>query len=173
MDKVNKFKKIPVSVLISVSIIIIFSLYVTTALKQIPCGKDVMSIFYGNFVHVDIYHLLSNIYALYALSRVEVSIGYSKFIALVIFLLIFNTIIETVMYKIFKNLHCSIGFSGVLFGIAAWELVTSQDFDWVLITSLIVMVLGPTINNPNASFMGHLVGAISGIIGGLLWGKFA
>ena len=171
MDKSSQFKEVPVSVLIAVSIIVIFSLYATTALKEIPCGKDVMSIFYGNFVHIDIYHLISNIFALYALSRVEVSVGGKQFVALIVFLLMFNTIAEVLMYRIFKGLQCSIGFSGVLFGVATWEMVTNQDFDWVLITSLITMVAGPTIQNPKASLMGHAVGAVAGVIGGLLWSR--
>ena len=168
----NKPKEVPVSVLIAVSIVVIFSMYATTALKEIPCGKDVMTVFYSNFVHVDMYHLLSNIYALYALSRVELSMGGKRFTGLIVFLLLFNTLAETVMYRIFKGLPCSIGFSGVLFGVAAWEMATTQDFDWVMVSSLITMVAGPSIQNPKASLMGHAVGAVAGVIGGLMWSKF-
>ena len=92
MDKPTHIKNVPVSVFLAVGVIVIFSLYATTALKEIPCGKDVMSLFYSNFVHVDVYHLLSNIFALYALSRVEITIGSKKFIALIVFLLLFNTL---------------------------------------------------------------------------------
>ena len=171
MVKMVNFKQVPVSVMITISIVIIFSLYVTTAIKKIPCGKDVMSIFYGNFVHIDIYHLISNIYALYALSRVELSIGSKQFTGLIAFLLVFNTIAESLMHKIFKSLKCSIGFSGILFGVTAWEMVTSRDLDWVLISSLLAMVVGPTIQNPKASLMGHAVGAVVGVIGGIIWSK--
>ena len=171
MDKKVNFKQVPVSVMIAVSIVVIFSLYATTAIKEIPCGKDVMTIFYGNFVHVDIYHLLSNIYALYALSRVELSMGGKQFTGLIVFLLVFNTIAESLMHKMFKNLPCSIGFSGILFGVTAWEMATTRDFDWVLISSLIAMIAGPTIQNPKASLMGHAVGAVVGVISGLMWSK--
>ena len=173
MDKPTHIKDVPVSVFLAVSIIVIFSLYATTALKQIPCGKDVMSLFYSNFVHVDIYHLLSNIFALYALSRVEVAVGGKKFTGLIIFLLLFNTLAEAGMYRVFKSLPCSIGFSGILFGVAAWEIVTNRGFDWLVALSLIVMIVGPSIQNPKASLMGHAVGAVSGVIGGLLWSKIA
>ena len=77
------------------------------------------------------------------------------------------------MYKLLKSLPCSIGFSGVLFGVAAWELVTNKGFDWLVALSLVAMVAVPTIQNPKASLMGHIVGAIAGIIGGLIWGKIA
>ena len=164
-------KKIPVSVFITLTIVLIFGLYATTALKQIPCGKDITNVLYGNFVHIDIYHLLSNIFALYALSRVEISIGWKSFLALICFLLFFNTLAETAMYRIFKTLKCSIGFSGVLFGIATWELVNNKGFDWFIGLSVLTMIAGPSINNPKASLIGHSIGAISGIIGGLLWSK--
>ncbi len=173
MDKPTQIKDVPVSVFLAVSIIVIFSLYATTALKEIPCGKDVMSLFYSNFVHIDLYHLLSNLFALYALSRVEVATGGKKFTALIVFLLLFNTLAEAAMYRIFKGLPCSIGFSGVLFGVAAWELVTNKGFDWMVALSLVVMIAGPSIQNPKASLMGHTVGAVAGVVGGLLWSKMA
>ena len=171
MDKKVNFKQVPVSVMIAVSIVVIFSLYATSAIKEIPCGKDVMSIFYGNFVHVDIYHLLSNIYALYALSRVELSMGGKQFTGLIVFLLVFNTLAESLTHKMFKDLKCSIGFSGILFGVTAWEMSTTQDLDWVLISSLLAMVVGPTIQNPKSSLMGHAVGAVVGMMGGIIWSK--
>ena len=173
MDKPTQIKDVPVSVFLAVSIIVIFSLYATTALKEIPCGKDVMSLFYSNFVHIDLYHLLSNLFALYALSRVEVATGGKKFTALIVFLLLFNTLAEAAMYRIFKDLPCSIGFSGVLFGVTAWELVTNKGFDWMVALSLVVMIAGPSIQNPKASLMGHTVGAVAGVVGGLLWSKMA
>jgi membrane associated rhomboid family serine protease len=173
MDKPKHMKDVPVSVFLAVSIVLIFSLYATVVLKEIPCGKDVMSLFYSNFVHVDIYHLLSNIFALYALSRVEIAIGGKKFMTLIVFLLIFNTIAESIMYKLFKNLPCSIGISGVLFGVTAWEMITNKGFDWLVAVSLVVMIAGPSIQDPKASLMGHSIGAIAGIIGGLLWSKIS
>lgn len=73
------WKDIPVSVFFAVSIIIVFSLYLTTAIKTIPCGNDVMSSFLSNFVHVDSYHLMANLFALYSLSRVEQNVGPNGF----------------------------------------------------------------------------------------------
>lgn len=173
MEQPTQIKDVPVSVFLAVSIVVVFSLYATTAIKTIPCGKDVMSLFYSNFVHVDIYHLLSNLFALYALSRVEVATGGKKFTALIVFLLFFNTLAEAAIYRIFKGLPCSIGFSGVLFGVAAWELVTNKGFDWMVVLSLILMVVGPSIQNPRASLAGHVVGAVAGVVGALLWSKLA
>ena len=169
MDQPTHIKDVPISVFIAVSIVVIFSLYTTTAIKTIPCGKNIMSIFYSNFVHIDLYHLLSNLFALYALSRVEIAVGGKQFVALIVFLLLFIVMTESIGHKIFPGLQCSIGFSGVLFGIAAWEMFTNKGFDWMIALSLIVMIAGPSINNPKASLIGHTVGAVSGVVAALIW----
>jgi membrane associated rhomboid family serine protease len=167
------FEDIPVSVFLAVSIIIVFSLYISTAIKTIPCGKDVMSSFLSNFVHVDSYHLIANLFALYALSRVEREIGAKRFLSLVVFLLIVNTLVETMIHKVYSEMKCTIGFSGVLFGIMTWEIVSKKELDFILVLSICAMVLMPSIQNPKASLVGHTVGALSGIIGGLLWKQFS
>ena len=167
----NLLKNIPISLSLAIVNIIIFSLYLTTAFKHIPCNKDAISIFWCNFIHIEPSHLMANLYALYALSRVERDIGSKKFTALIIFLLIFNSIMETIMHKIFPTIPYAIGFSGVLFGIMTWEIVSKQKLDMVLVSSIAAMVIIPSMKNSNTSFMGHSIGAISGIIGGLLWKK--
>lgn len=167
----TQFKNIPVSVSIAILIVIIFSLYLTKAIQTLPCGKNLISIFYSNFVHTRISHLAVNIFAIYALSVIEKDIGPRRFLGLIIFLLVFNTITEFILRKIFHSIPCSIGFSGILFGISAWELVTTKEFDLLLILSIMAMVLVPSIEDSRASLMGHAVGALSGVIGGLIWNK--
>lgn len=169
----KKVQDVPVSAFLGVIIIVVFSLYLTTAIKTIPCGKDVLSSFYSNFVHIEPYHLIANLYALYALSRVEQRIGSKQFVAIVIFSLFFNTLVETGIHKLNENIPCSIGFSGVLFGIMTWELVTSKKIDLYLLTAIAGMVILPSIYNPKASLIGHAIGAISGVASGLIWNKLA
>jgi membrane associated rhomboid family serine protease len=165
-------KNIPVSLFFSISIIVIFALYITTAIKSIPCGKDIFSVFYSNFIHVDIYHLTGNILALYSLSRVERAIGVKKFFGLIIFLLIFTTIAEVTFYKMYPKEPCSVGFSGVLFGIVSWELITTKKLDYTLLLSIFFMVILPSLTNSKISLTSHIIGAMAGIVGGVIWKKF-
>lgn len=158
--------------MLAVSIIVIFSLYATTALKTLPCEKDLLSVFYGNFVHIEFPHLMANLLALYALSRVEVTIGAKKFVTLVIFLLIFISLVQVVIHRIWKTVPCTIGFSGVLFGVAAWELVANQEVDLVLFFTIAAMVVLPSLTDKRVSLVGHTVGAVAGVAGGLLWKQF-
>ena len=108
-------KDVPVSVFISLSMIVVFLLFNAKVVTALPCGKSIHEVFMSNFVHVDLAHIMSNLYALYAISRVEQEMGLMPFIYLLIFLLIVNTIAEFVARRIWKDLPCSIGFSGILF----------------------------------------------------------
>ena len=109
MKSYNQIKDVPVSVFTAIFIIIIFSLYITSAIKTIPCTKDIKSIFLSNFVHIEPYHLLANLFAIYSLARIEIQIGWKKFLGLLLFLLIFNTVIEITIHKLYSKIPCSIG----------------------------------------------------------------
>ena len=165
-DKI--FKDVPVCSFLMVSMTLIFSLYVTTAIKEVPCGKSVMSSFCSNFVHMDFYHLTSNLIALYSLSRIEREIGALLFIQLLVFLLVVNTVLEVSLHKIFPSTKCSIGFSGILFGLITWDLITTKDLDIYLLISIFTMVVIPSLKRKNISLSSHCIGAVSGIIGGIL-----
>lgn len=162
-------KNTPITISIIILLIIIYSLYTTGAIKNLPCEKNVISHFYGNFVHINIYHLIGNVFSLYALSRVEKAIGSTQFISLITFLLFFNSIIESLAHSVFKDIPCSLGFSGVILGIIAWEMVSDIGIDLNVIATIGLLVILPSLQNNRASLFGHLIGAFSGIIGGLLW----
>ena len=167
----TQLKNIPISISIGILIIIIYSLYLTKAIVSLPCGKNLVSIFYSNFVHIKMSHLAVNLFALYALSGIEKDVGPRVFFSLVAFLLFFNTIIYYFLRKLIPSIPCSIGFSGVLFGISAWELVTTKEFNILLILSILAMVMVPTIQDPKASLVGHSIGALTGVMGGLIWNR--
>ncbi len=136
--------------------------------KDFTCENTIPAIAYRSFIHVDLTHLLVNLYALYVLSRVEKQIGFANFLILILVLLVISTLIDFWASKLI-NYGCSIGFSGILFGILAWEMVTGQEVDLRLLGVIFYMVLQPSLRNPRASFQGHLIGAISGVIVGMLW----
>lgn len=170
--KLINCKNTPVSVLISLSLIIVFLLFNTKVINALPCGKSIYEVFMSNFVHIDTTHLVSNLYALYAISRVEQEMGLKPFIWLLIFLLVFNTVGEFIVKYIWKDLPCSIGFSGILFGLMTWELVSKKNFDIELIIAVVIIVVGPSLKSTKVSLSGHIIGAVSGIIGALIWKVF-
>lgn len=161
--------KSPISSFIATSLVVIYLLFNMNILSEIPCGKNIGNVFFSNFTHIEYSHLISNIYSLYAISRIERQLGMKKFICLLIFLLMFNTIVTWLARLYIKNWNCSIGFSGILFGLLSWEIFSNKSVDINIIISIVILVITPSINGKNISFIGHLLGAISGIIGGLLW----
>lgn len=169
----NKYKKKYVSVFIAVFMIIIFSLYTTKAIVSLPCDKNMTDIFLNSFIHIDSFHLFINLYTLYTFSRIEILLGTKKFFMLITFLLFMNTIFKNIMHKITNKIPCSIGFSGVLFGIMSWEIVTNKGFDINTASSIMLLVILPSLQLKNISFTGHFIGAISGIISGLLFNKIS
>jgi membrane associated rhomboid family serine protease len=162
-------KDIPVSMFIALSIIVVFLLFNAQVVTAIPCGESVHHVFMRKFVHVDYTHLVSNLYALYAISRVEQEMGFKSFIYLLIFLLSFNTLTVFISKHIWKDLKCSIGFSGILFGLMTWEIVSKKSFDVELIFAILVMTVTPSLKRNNISLSGHAIGAFSGITAGILW----
>jgi membrane associated rhomboid family serine protease len=169
MKIIDQLKEVPMCTFISVTLVVVFLLYITTIVKTVPCGKDILSAFYSQFIHLDINHLGANLLALYSLSRVERKIGWSNFMPLLLFLMAINAVIEVGVHKIFPNVPCSIGFSGILFGILTWEMVSSKKLDIIMFLSIVFMVIWPSMKSPKVSLSGHCIGAISGIIGGLVW----
>ena len=162
---------VPATTFIGVSIIVVSLLYITTIIKTVPCGTNITDIFLSNFIHTNIYHLAANMFALYSLSRVEVELDTKGFVGLIVFLLVLNTATEAVIHNIIPGIPCSVGFSGVLIGVTVWDMVANKDFDWYLVSSVVAVVIAQTYNVENVSILGHIVGAISGAIGGWLWAK--
>jgi membrane associated rhomboid family serine protease len=164
-------KNNPITAFLSVVIVILFSLYYTSILKTIPCEKDMKSIFISQFIHTDFFHLLANLYGFYALSRVELMIGPKKFFILVMFLLIFNTIFEFILHY-FAKTPCSIGISGILYGIVTFELLSKKIIDYHGILSIFLSIYASYKSNINSSLYGHLIGGFTGILGSLIFKNF-
>jgi len=149
------------SILILISIIFIF--YNLDFFKNIPCDDSFSSILFRNFIHKDLFHLVSNIAGLVILYKIESSSGFNKFLFYFISILLLNTIIEYIIYHN-SNINCSIGLSGIIFGFAVFELVNSSNCNVMAITALVAMLTLPSIKNSNVSIVGHLTGALSGLI---------
>ena len=163
-------KNNPITSFLTVVIVVLFSLYYTSILKTIPCEKNMKSIFISQFIHIDFFHLISNLYGFYALSRVELAMGPKKFFILVLFLLIFNTIFEFILHRLLKT-PCSIGISGILYGIVTFELLSNKIVDYHGILSIFLSIYSSYTSTINSSLYGHLIGGFSGILGSIIFKK--
>lgn len=123
------------------------------------CNDDILSRIQGSLVHVNFTHLVMNLIGLYILSEIEKAIGSEKFIKLVLFIIVLSSIIEMVL-----KTSCSIGFSGVLYGLLAYEMFIKKKIQLDIIIVLVSLCFIPD-NYSNISHSGHLIGFISGIAG--------
>jgi len=159
--------KIYVSITTSIILIFIYIFYRSQLLTQIPCDPTIVNSLYRHFVHIDLSHIVSNIFALIVLSKIENKIGSKKFFILLILLIILNTIFDYIFRIIVKNSKCSIGFSGILFGLLSYSLITNSNngkINLQIIALIIILTIEPSMKSKNVSLVGHSIGAISGII---------
>jgi membrane associated rhomboid family serine protease len=154
----------PVCSFISTILIVIFLLSFINIVKFYPCNENMLSNFISNFFHVDILHLLSNLYGLYVISRVEQNVGPLQFSVVIFLILFINTVIETVAHKLF-NTPCSIGFSAILYGVLAWEIASgNKDPNYFIIIAIIFDAISSYYLNRKIAVMSHIIGIITGII---------
>ena len=153
-------KNTPLTSFLFVMMTVIFSMYYTTLLKKIPCEKDLTSVLVSNFIHTKPTHFFYNMYAVYAMSRIETKMGFKKFAMLITFALIVNSIIETLAHKIYES-PCSIGFSGVLYSVFTYDFMATNEVDLYMMTALIAKVF---VGDKDSSIIGHLTGVVSGIL---------
>lgn len=172
------YDKFPVSSLIATLLILIYLLTITTVLKLNVCGKDFISNMKSHIVHQDFLHLLSNLYGLYVITRLEKLIGAKRFFILMFSILILNTLFETILHKII-DLPCSIGFSAILYGLFAWEISSGNSelkvdlffalcFDMLSELFLSKNDVTKIIFSSRPAIVNHFVGLISGLLLGQL-----
>lgn len=167
------FKKVvqrPVTAFVTTILIVVMLLYSIGLLKDLQCGKTVINGLNRSFIHADWQHIMGNLFAFFVMSRIEANHGSKFFAILIAQILALETIIE-LMARQFFDLNCSIGFSGVLFGLVAWELINDKDLDLALFLGLGAMVVAPSMENNRASLVGHFIGALSGVIVGMYYKK--
>ena len=158
-----RLKKRPFSFFIAILLIVVELLYATKTLRTIPCQNKINDLFLSNFVHTDIWHLLTNLYGLAVISKIEEVIGTRKFMLLIAFNLLTFVTIDYLYRKVF-NAKCSVGFSGILYGLLFYELIEMKQISVNLGLSVILYLAASQITNSSVSLSSHLIGIISGII---------
>lgn len=166
-----KLQRRPVSLAIGLLLVLVWLFTLQGFNLDEVCGKGFVKAIARNFVHLNLFHLLVNLYALEALSRIELYLGSGSYIGLLIIILLLASTMEFLLNETVPSLRCSIGFSGVLFGLLAWEMMVMGEFQPYLFLILLVIVVFPTLSNPRASLIGHGLGALAGVIAALFWRK--
>lgn len=133
------------------------------------CDKTLSKSFMRQLHHGNMKHLTSNLVALTSLSySIERIITWQYYLLIIITIYIISSFIDYLLSnQNIIHINCSIGFSGIVFGILGWSLINQRGFDQKLLMDLAILMY-PSLTTPNISFSGHLVGLLSGMLTYLL-----
>lgn len=152
--------------------IIITLLYYTKVLNYVPCDVSFNEQLYRTFIHIDMFHLLINLYAYNTLiTKLNSYMSHGNIFGLLIMIIVIDWIIGY-LYNYYYDSACSIGFSGILFGLLAWDYLYHDDFNSNTIIMILISSIYPSLNNAKSSLSGHIIGSLSGLIAFLLSKSF-
>tara|TARA_B100000700_G_C14715921_1_gene701359 strand:- start:7 stop:666 length:660 start_codon:yes stop_codon:yes gene_type:complete len=136
----------------------------------------------ANFLHRDILHLFMNMMALYYLGRVaEYMLGKRNFIIIYFICAIGSTLLSALAniwtdpYTIQSLIGASgavLGIAGCLAGIAIYRKINNIYYGIQINYQPLIMILGLNVVIglvPGISFMGHLAGALTGLVSGFVY----
>jgi membrane associated rhomboid family serine protease len=153
---------VPVTVAVA---ILLVTMYILSAcgVVRIDCRHRLGSIMASVFAHGGYAHIIANLLALVLLSRIEYEYGSMTFLLLCVCLTGLTSAVEFAL-RFIPSVNCSIGFSGVILGLAVFELMKHRKLGLNAILAMCVVVIYPSLTNPHVSIVGHAVGAIIGLI---------
>jgi len=123
-----------------------------------------------SLIHGSATHLLVNIFTFIQLYRLEQILGSRDYFILIVIILIMSSILYWLLNKLLygSEVICSVGFSGVLFGLLVWSrmVINGGTFNLQEILLWSGLLIIPVLQNPRISLLGHLSGLLVGL---MLW----
>jgi rhomboid protease GluP len=141
----------------------ILVIYWTGFVTHLPCDQSIISNLSRNFIHVQLFHILSNLFFFYQIRNLELQLGMKSYALLILMLVVTQSLLEFGLQR-FIDLGCSIGFSGILYGLIVWMLVNQPRADQKQLMTILVSIIASSLAMPNLSLSGHLIGFASGLI---------
>lgn len=156
----------PVTLILIILQIVIFLL---GPAKWVDCNDTGLSqTILQSVIHINLYHLLVNLYSLYNLSYIERSYGSFSYLLLIVVLLVLTSWLQTVFAKTpwWPFSTCSVGFSAVLLGLIVFDRLNLNEWniDLSQLQYMLILLLVPVLTNPKVSLTGHLAGILAGLI---------
>lgn len=123
-----------------------------------------------SLVHGSLAHLLINIFTFIQLYRLEQMLGSFNYFILIAIILVLSSLLYWFMNRLLygSSVICSVGFSGVLFGLLVWSrmILNGGAFNLKEIALWATILIIPVLQNPRISLLGHLSGFLVGL---MLW----
>jgi membrane associated rhomboid family serine protease len=99
------------------------------------------------------------------MSRIEYDQGSLTFSLLVASIVVISSLSEYQLSLLKENTPCGVGFSGIVIGLVAFEM---KGVNLLGSAPLLIALLYPSLINPEISFQGHAIGALTGLLLGKL-----
>lgn len=160
----------PCCLFLAITIIFVYLFQKYGNLRLCTSRKSMVDIAVSNFQHVDSYHMIGNLLALYSLVRLERMLGCETFVKILVYLIISNTVLERALHKILNySVPPAIGFSGILYSFFTFEIITQDKIDLILLLSLVSFMYYNWYSNKKSSLLGHGVGILNGLTSGIFY----
>lgn len=134
------------------------------------CDGSLLHAYLRQMHHGNVTHLMANLGAFASLTySIQNVVGSYQYLAILITISVLSGLIDYwLTNQTIISVQCSIGFSGVVFGLLGWSLAQQRGFNKQLLIDL-ALLMYPSLTTPNISFSGHLIGLLAGLIAFLLF----
>lgn len=147
--------------IISIFLILVFFLGIGNIYSI--CNPSIVYSFLRTITHADISHLVFNLGSYHNISDYLIQLEGDNKYALILSSIWLLDVISDYLLTNYQIKWCSIGFSGVVFGLLTYLFLVSNN-DLNVIVYNLVLLLAPGFFSTNISNTGHIVGIINGAI---------
>lgn len=151
------------NILIATNVLVYLAYMTGKADIKSMCDKGLIPHIKQSFTHINLTHLLTNMYTMYAFRVLEKTYGTKFFMTLIFYIVCLNAVLSTIANKT-MDLTCSIGFSGILFGVLIWQFFKTKKITGINLITALAFIVQPSFQNPKASLIGHFLGGLTGFL---------
>lgn len=163
----TKFKDSPLVFTLCAIQILSYILIHLDVIKETSCTdkNTYQSIFLNNFVHTEFVLLAFNVYGLYGLASLEITVGTTFFAYLIFLILILNTLIEKMFRDVSPDINCiNTGFSGVILSLLTYKNVHNFKIQYqILFLMIFISIMNAISEKATTQKIGILTGLLLSI----------
>jgi len=131
----------------------------------------------SNFIHINLFHLVSNLFVLMLLSAYEWRVGIHRYIAVFLLAAVASSMIDLLLMLLMRDDSVSMGASAGIFGLASAYFLDYRDVsrkDWIVGISAVLVLVGfySFLGNVNEDKIGGTVNWTAHMSGALVGGVY-
>jgi hypothetical protein len=160
----SHIKEVPVSVALTIILTVSSLIHLTHKDKfQLDCN-NFLSLLSANFIQADINQLTVNIFSIYTLSNIELTLGSKKYLSLFVSALLIYTTLLYEFHKIIPTLDCPLGFSSLIFSILVWNFLLTKMLNPSIVILLVITFIYLSLHYSQILLLNFGIAALTGLI---------